>query len=101
MFWRCTSPGMDYGLRRNDGGGGNWTDGRSRSDFVRSLDAYTATVIPAKAGIHRGGKVPLTNSEHSPMAVLTSRASIANLPYALEHLVLSGEELHGINRRSH
>ena len=35
------------------------------------------------------------------MAVLTSRASIANLPYALEHLLLLGEELHGLNRRSH
>ena len=28
------------------------------SDFVRSLDAYTATVIPAKAGIHRGKGCP-------------------------------------------
>ena len=53
--------------------------GRKCSDFVRSLDARTATVIPAKAGIHRVGDVRLINSEHLHEAdrwsVATRRAS--------------------------
>ena len=34
------------------------------SEFMRPLDAYTASVIPAKAGIQRGGDVRLINPEH-------------------------------------
>lgn len=50
----------------------------NRSDFVRSLDGDTATVIPAKVGIHGRTGVYLTMTEKLPPR-LTSLGNLSRV----------------------